>query len=103
VFEARMARLLAARGLPPAVPEYEVWNGATFVARVDFAYPELLLAIEVDGFAAHSSVDAFRCDRARQNALVTAGWTVLRFTWTEVDDNSPRVGSTIRDARRLAA
>jgi hypothetical protein len=103
VFEARMARLLAAQGLPPAVPEYEVWNGATFVARVDFAYPELRLAIEVDGFAAHSSVDAFRRDRARQNALVTAGWTVLRFTWTEVDDNSPRVGSTIRDARRLAA
>jgi hypothetical protein len=103
VFEARMVRLLAAQGLPPAVPEYEVWHEGAFVARVDFAYPELRLAVEVDGYAAHSSIDAFRRDRTRQNALVTAGWTVLRFTWTEVDDDSPRVGSTIRDAHRLAA
>jgi hypothetical protein len=105
VFEARMARLLAQQELPPAVPEYEVWtDSGAFVARVDFAYPELRLAIEVDGFAAHSSVDAFRRDRTRQNALVAAGWTVLRFTWTEVDDCSPTVGRTIRSARhRLAA
>ena len=99
-----MARLLAHQGLPPAVPEYEVWTaGATFVARVDFAYPELRLAIEVDGFAAHSTVDAFRRDRARQNALVEAGWTVLRFTWTEVDTGSPAVGRTIRAGRRRLA
>jgi hypothetical protein len=104
VFEARMARLLAQQDLPAAVPEYEVWHDGRFVARVDFAYPEQQLAIEVDGFAAHSSVDAFRRDRARQNALVAAGWTVLRFTWTEVDDGSPQVGITIRNAqRRLAA
>jgi Transcriptional regulator, AbiEi antitoxin/Protein of unknown function (DUF559) len=104
VFEARMARLLAQQELPPAVPEYEVWTeGGAFVARVDFAYPELRLAIEVDGFAAHSSVDAFRRDRTRQNELVAAGWTVLRFTWTEVDDGSPLVGSTIRSARHRLA
>ena len=101
VFEARMARLLATQGLPLAVPEYEVWSaGGEFVARVDFAYPELKLAIEVDGFAAHSTVDAFRRDRVRQNALVAAGWTVLRFTWPEVDACAPQVGQTIRSARR---
>jgi hypothetical protein len=104
VFEARMARLLASQELPPAVPEYEVWTDAgAFVARVDFAYPELRLAIEVDGYAAHSSVDAFRRDRTRQNALVAAGWTVLRFTWTEVNGNSPHVGRTIRTTRRRLA
>jgi hypothetical protein len=101
VFEARMARLLTEQGLPPAVPEYRVWTDAgAFVARVDFAYPQLRLAIEVDGLSAHSSVDAFRHDRARQNALVSVGWTVLRFTWTEVDQGSQHVGSTIREARR---
>ena len=25
-------------------------------------------------------------DRARQNALVAAGWTVLRFTWSHLQD-----------------
>jgi hypothetical protein len=105
VFEARMARLISAQGLPPAVPEYEVWTEAgVFVARVDFAYPELRLAVEVDGFGPHSSLEVFRRDRRRQNALVSAGWTVLRFTWTEVDGGSPHVGATIRSAhRRLAA
>jgi hypothetical protein len=99
--EARMARLLAAQGLPPAVPEYRVWTVAgQFVARVDFAYPELRLAIEVDGYEAHSSVAAFGRDRTRQNALVEEGWTVLRFTWTEIDAGSPHVGRTIRAARR---
>ena len=73
VFEARMARLARATGAAAAVPEYEVWtDSGAFVARVDFAYPELRLAIEVDGFAAHSSVDAFRRDRTRQNALIVA-------------------------------
>jgi predicted transcriptional regulator of viral defense system len=105
VFEARMARLLSDQGLPEAVPEYEVRTAlGTFVARVDFAYPELKLAIEVDGLEAHSSIDAFRHDRARQNALVAEGWTVLRFTWTEVDRGSAAVGHTIRAARhRLVA
>jgi hypothetical protein len=104
VFEARMARLLARQDLPAAVPEYEVWHDGRFLARVDFAYPQQRIAIEVDGFAAHSSLDAFRRDRARQNALVSAGWTVLRFTWTEVDRSAPHVGITIRNAlRRLAA
>jgi hypothetical protein len=101
VLEARMTRLLSEQGLPEAVPEYRVWSETgAFVARVDFAYPELRLAIEVDGLAAHSGVDAFRRDRTRQNALVGAGWTVLRFTWTEVDSGSPIVGATIRAARR---
>jgi hypothetical protein len=104
VFEARMARLLSSQDLPPAVPEYEVWTAVgEFVARVDFAYPELRLAIEVDGFTAHASLDAFRRDRTRQNALVEAGWTVLRFTWTEVDSGSPHVGRTIRATRRRLA
>jgi hypothetical protein len=105
VLEARMARLLASQGLPTATPEYEVWTATgAFVARVDFAYTELKLAIEVDGLAAHSSIDAFRRDRTRQNALVAEGWTVLRFTWTEVNTNSPDVGRVIRAARhRLAA
>jgi hypothetical protein len=97
VLEARMARLLAVQGLPSALPEYRIWTDAGhFVARVDFAYPELRLAIEVDGYEAHSSVVAFRRDRTRQNELVEEGWTVLRFTWGDVDGNSPSVGRAIR-------
>ena len=104
VLEARMASLLRGECIRSFVPEYEVWHDGRFVARVDFADPAVRLAVEVDGYAADSSLDAFRRDRFRQNALVAAGWTVLRFTWSEVDAQSPRVAAEIVRARsRLAA
>ena len=104
VLEARMATLLRGECIRTFVPEYEVWHDGRFVARVDFADPAARLAVEVDGYAAHSALDAFRRDRFRQNALVAAGWTVLRFTWREVDGLSPRVAIEIARTRaRLAA
>ena len=42
------------------------------------------MVIEIDGWAWHSDAARFRADRRRQNALVAAGWTVLRFTWQDV-------------------
>ena len=84
VLEPRMARLLRDAGLPAAVFQHEVCNGGRFVARVDFAYPDVRLALEVDGWGSHSSPRALQSDLARQNALVALGWTVLRFTWIDV-------------------
>jgi very-short-patch-repair endonuclease len=84
LLEVRMARLLREHGLPPARFQYEVRLGGRLLARVDFAYPEVLLAIEVDGFAVHGTPRAFQADLERQNRLVAAGWTVLRFTWLDV-------------------
>ncbi len=51
------------------------------VAEIDFANPELKIAIEVDGRAFHSDRRSFERDRERQNMLVIRGWIVLRFTW----------------------
>lgn len=51
---------------------------------LDAADPGLRLAIEFDGFAYHSGRVEFDSDRSRQNDLLLAGWTVLRFTWRQV-------------------
>jgi very-short-patch-repair endonuclease len=84
LLESAMARLLRRHGLPAAVYQYVIrWRGS-FVARVDFAYPVELVAIEVDGFSAHGSPRAMARDFDRQNALQALGWTVLRFTWHQV-------------------
>jgi very-short-patch-repair endonuclease len=56
-----------------------VFDGAGFVARVDFAYPDLRIAIEYDGLW-HSERQAFLDDRRRLNRLVAAGWVVLHVT-----------------------
>jgi very-short-patch-repair endonuclease len=51
---------------------------------LDVAFPAIKLAIELDGRAWHVDRDRFQLDRSRQNGLVAAGWTVLRFTWEDV-------------------
>jgi hypothetical protein len=84
-FQARVRKLFAAAGLPPMVEEHEVWDGARFIARVDFAYPELLLAIEADGYASHSGRLDWQHDRARRNALTSRGWRVLHVTWEDLN------------------
>ena len=78
--ESRLRVALLGAGLVP-VPQYEVLDAhGRFVARVDLALPDLRIALEHDGRAVHDRADAFVADRRRQNALVSAGWTVLRFT-----------------------
>lgn len=62
---------------------------------LDFAAPELRLAIEVDGFAAHTDPAVFKADRKRQNALVEDGWTVLRYTPWEIREELSRVVAEI--------
>ena len=59
---------------------FEVWlEGCQYF--VDIAFPRLKLAIEIDGRLHETDEDLFESDRWRQNALVRAGWRVLRFTW----------------------
>lgn len=51
---------------------------------LDIAFERQRLAIEVDGRQTHDNGIAFESDRERQNALVIAGWTVIRFTWAMI-------------------
>jgi len=98
VLEARFHDLVRRFDLPAMSVQHEVWHAGRFVARIDAAYPEAMVAIEVDGFSAHSSPDAFQRDRTRQNRLVALGWTVLRFTWADVVQRPAEVAQTIREA-----
>ncbi|MGH9269189.1 MAG: endonuclease domain-containing protein, partial [Acidimicrobiales bacterium] len=95
LLESRMARLLKSAELPPAAFQHDIYAGRRFVGRVDFAYPEVRLAIEVDGWEAHASPEALQGDLSRQNALVGAGWTVLRFTWHDIVRRPPAVATAI--------
>jgi very-short-patch-repair endonuclease len=97
LLEARLVDLATHHNLSPLAYQHEVWSAGRFIARIDAAYPHLLLAIEVDGYESHSSPDAFQRDRTRQNYLVALGWTVLRFTWHDVVHDSATVARTIRD------
>jgi very-short-patch-repair endonuclease len=95
--ERRLAGLLVKGGI-------RGWRlGYAFGGFVlDVAFPEARVGIEVDGWAWHSDADRFRADRHRQNALVLAGWTVLRFTWDDLVHRPAQVLAEINSALSVA-
>ena len=52
--------------------------------RTDFAIASAKLAIEIDGHAYHSSKEQRTYDAQRDRAFTVEGWTVIRFTGSEV-------------------
>jgi very-short-patch-repair endonuclease len=81
VLETEMLRLIRARGLPDPVRQHVITTPrGTAVARVDLAYPAARIAIEVDGYAYHSSRRRFDADHEREHRLRECGWVVLAFT-----------------------
>ena len=63
---------------------------------LDLAVPDLKLAIEVDGVAVHSDVAQIHRDLARQNVLMAAGWTVLRYTPKQIRRDLDAIVEQIR-------
>lgn len=89
-------------GLPDPHRQYGVLLGGRR-CRLDFAWPAVRLAVEVDGFEAHGSPSALHADLQRQNRLILDGWFLLRFTWRAVTSSPRAVEAELARAWRLAA
>ena len=95
--ETKFRRLLEDATLPLPVPQYEIRReDGSFVARVDFAYPGARIAIELDSWKHHGGRSAFESDRIRQNELVAARWTPLRFTDRDLRSRRSWVGAIVQ-------
>jgi hypothetical protein len=104
VAEAALLRLLAGRAVPPPVAQHAVHHRGRPIARVDFAWPDQRVALEMDGFRFHAGPASFGADRARQNRLIDAGWTVLRTTPFEMKAGGQELIETlVRVLERRAA
>ncbi len=68
---------------------------------IDIAFPGLRLAVEIDGRLHETDPDVFQNDRWRQNALVAAGWRVIRFTWEMVHHHPEEMLAMIRRMARV--
>lgn len=92
--EERMAVQILATKLPRPEREHRFAKGRRW--RFDFAWPERMLALEVEGGThsggRHVRGSGFERDCEKYNAAALAGWRVLRVT-------SPMV----RDGRALTA
>jgi hypothetical protein len=77
--ETRLRLLIGGSGLPAPVAQFRVVDEGRFIARVDFAWPELKVALEYDGLW-HAESGQFAKDRQRLNRLQAAGWRVVFVT-----------------------
>jgi hypothetical protein len=96
--ESVLRWVLHAAGLPPPVLQHSIRDAAGgVVGRADLAWPDRKLLVEFDGNV-HRERDVFVNDLRRQNRLVAAGWTVLRFTSADVLGHPDKVVAAIRAA-----
>lgn len=70
--------------VPPDVLQLEVRDTDGYLLGIgDLGWRGLKVIAEADGRGPHATPAAVFADRQRQNRLVNAGWTVLRFTWAD--------------------
>ncbi len=75
--ETRLRLLLGSVGLPSPVAQFTVRDSSgRFLARVDFAWPHLRLALEYEG-RWHGQPQQVAPDRRRLNRLTDEGWRVV--------------------------
>ena len=101
--ERGFLRLLRTAGLPEPEIQYPIRDGARLLARVDFAYPELRLAIEVDGYSWHGGRKGWAHDVSRRNELSNKRWSILHITKEHLDGTGSRAVSLVKEARSIRA
>jgi hypothetical protein len=98
--ERVLADLLVRQGLPAPVHQFVVRDDAGgFVARVDLAYPELMVVIEYDSVEHHTGTAAHIRDSARRDAIGDCRYTVLTATVADLRDRGERLAGLIRRRR----
>jgi very-short-patch-repair endonuclease len=82
--EVRCHRLLRAAGIGGWRANAQVHDVDGLIGIVDLLFESASLVVEIDGRAFHSDAQTFQRDRTRQNRLIAAGYSVLRFTWDDL-------------------
>jgi hypothetical protein len=101
--ETIFRKLITGAGLPLPVGQYTIWrDDGSFVAEVDFAYPEIRLAIELDSWTFHGSRRPFEKDRVQDYELFDLGWDTLRFTKSDLRRRGERVVGVLGRRLRIA-
>lgn len=91
---------LQARALKLPAPTREFRFHLVRRWRIDFAWPELQLAVEIEGGiwtrGRHTRGAGVRADMEKYNALASMGWTLLRF-----DGGAVKSGAAIKQVEQF--
>lgn len=94
--EQHFLTLVRSAGLDEPTPQHPFPGRLPGAHRVDFAYPERKLVVEVDGRTFHSRLQDMVNDRERDMAAAAAGWQVVRIMWETLREDPERVISQLR-------
>ena len=96
-FEDRFLLFLVAASLPRPATNVTMRAAGRWI-EMDCMWREQRLIVELDGAATHLTRAAFESDRARDRALVAAGWRVMRVTWRQLRDDPTGLAETLHAA-----
>lgn len=82
--ERLTVQLLRRAGITGWTANEEIHDEHGLIGVGDVVFRDRRLVVEIGGRAHHTDPGSFQRDRERQNRLVAAGWTVLRFTWRDL-------------------
>jgi hypothetical protein len=95
-------KLITASGLPLPVRQHVVTvDGIDW--SIDFYWPHQRVGLEIDGYAAHQGLTAFRQDRRKLRALTVAGCRIVSATWDDVTGRPDALIADLERALRRAA
>ena len=99
VAEMRMVRRLLANGQPKPILQYQVHDPTgRFLARLDAAYPEARVGLEMNGFRWHGTPDSFARDPARLRRLAALGWLILPCTPVDLAGDGAELAEQVAGA-----
>jgi very-short-patch-repair endonuclease len=100
-FERRLFAVIDDAGLARPIPQFEVVLPDGRRIYLDFAWPELLLAVEADSYRHHASRRDWTRDHVRNNTVIALGWRILPVTWEQLTQASDELVALL--LRALAA
>jgi very-short-patch-repair endonuclease len=93
----RMAvSLLRAAGISGFEINYRTKLSSGRPVEFDIAFTHHKVALELDGYAYHAGPDEHRADVRRANEIMADGWTVRRFTYSDVLNHPAGFITTVR-------
>ena len=82
--EAQVMEEIANQGLPAPTTQFRMNLPDGPCISIDFAWPDLKVALEVDHPAWHAGAEESHRDKRRDRKLASIGWSPLRLTDTDV-------------------
>ena len=97
-FERRLLGLFRQARLPLAIPQSEVVLPGGRRAFLDYAWPDMRLALEADSYRHHGGRLAWARDHTRNAVLVSLGWRILPVTWGDMVETPDELIELLRRA-----